>query len=215
MNKLRILLTFSCMLSLPQSLRAQFPAPEASRELMNLIRSEKFEVILPQVMRDNQIDMWIHMKRGEDPLNFELGDNPGVYIFTDRGGDRIERAVFGGSGDKELYDIFGAESDIAQFVSERAPKRIAMNYSEENSGFNTISEADRTQLLDALGENYSERVVPADHLIADFLAGRVMAEIALYGRLLMTSSEIIDGEREREREWGREGGRREREQKIA
>ena len=194
MNKLRILLTFSCMLSLPQSLRAQFPEPEASRELMHLIRSEKFEVILPQVMRDNQIDMWIHMKRGEDPLNFELGDNPGVYIFTDRGGDRIERAVFGGSGDKELYDIFGAESDIAQFVSERAPKRIAMNYSEENSGFNTISEADRTQLLEALGDQYGNRVVPADRLIADFLAGRGMAEIALYGRLLMTSSEIIDGE---------------------
>ena len=116
MNKLRILLTLSCMLSLPQSLRAQFPAPEASRELMNLIRSEKFEVISPQVMRDNQIDMWIHMKKGEDPLNFELGDNPGVFIFTDRGGDRIERAVFGGSGDKELYDIFGAERPTQEII---------------------------------------------------------------------------------------------------
>ena len=68
-----------------------------------------------------------------------------------------------------------------------------MNYSEKNAGFSTISEADRTQLLDALGK-YRERVVPADRLIAGFLAGRGMAEIALFGRLLMTSSEIIDGE---------------------
>ena len=38
------------------------------------------------------------------------------------------------------------------------------------------------------------KLQPGDRLIADFLAGRGMAEIALYGRLLMTSSEIIDGE---------------------
>jgi hypothetical protein len=161
---------------------------------MKLIRNEKFEVILPQVMRDNQIDMWIHMKGDEDPLNFELGEAPGAYIFTDRGGDRIERAVFGGRGDEELYDIFGAKTEIAQFVSERDPQRIALNYSQENPGFNTISDTDRTRLLEALGEVYSNRVVAADRLIADFLAGRGMAEIALYGRLLMTSSEIIDGE---------------------
>jgi hypothetical protein len=196
MSQIRILFlsTFLGILFLPQGLHAQLPTPVASQNLMKLIRNEKFEVILPQVMRDNQIDMWIHAKGSEDPLNFELGDSPGVYIFTDRGGDRIERAVLGGKGDRELYDFLGAESDVAQFVSERDPKRIAMNYSKENPGFNTISEADRSRLLDALGDQYSDRVVPADRLIADFLAGRGMAEIALYGRLLMTSSEIIDGE---------------------
>ena len=194
MSKLRNLPALLCVLILPQGLSSQLPEPSASRELMKLIRNEKFEVILPQVMRDNQIDMWIHMKGGEDPLDFELGEVPGAYIFTDRGGDRIERAVFGGRGDEELYDIFGAKTEIAQFVSERDPKRIALNYSQENPGFNTISDTDRTQLLEALGETYSNRVVPADRLIADFLAGRGMAEIALYGRLLMTSSEIIDGE---------------------
>jgi len=194
MSKLRNLPALLCVLILPQGLSSQLPEPSASRELMKLIRNEKFEVILPQVMRDNQIDMWIHMKGGEDPLDFELGEVPGAYIFTDRGGDRIERAVFGGRGDEELYDIFGAKTEIAQFVSERDPNRIALNYSQENPGFNTISDTDRTQLLEALGEAYRERVVPADRLIADFLAGRGMAEIALYGRLLMTSSEIIDGE---------------------
>ncbi len=197
MNKVRILLTFLCMLFLAHDLHAQLQEPEASRELMNLIRSENFDVILPQVMRDNEIDMWIHMMRGDDPLEFELGANPGVFIFTDRGGDRIERAVLSGRGDRELYDIFGSESDIAQFVAERDPRRIAVNYNEDRSSFSTISPADYTKLVTSLGDTYAKRIVPADYLIADFLAGRGMAEIALLGRLCMMSAEIIEEEFER------------------
>jgi hypothetical protein len=134
------------------------------------------------------------MKKGEDPLNFELGSNPGVFIFTDRGSNRIERAVLGGRGDRKLYDIFAPESDLSKFVSERDPKRIAVNYSEENAGFNTISPEDYNTLVKALGDKYTKRVVPADFLIADFLAGRVMSEIALFGRLSIISAEKIEKE---------------------
>ncbi|NOR12107.1 MAG: hypothetical protein GQ545_02525 [Candidatus Aminicenantes bacterium] len=194
MSKVKIILIFFCMLFSVQGLIAQNEEPDADAELMFLIRSEKFDIILPQVMRDNKIDMWIHMKRGEDPLNFELGSNPGVFIFTDRGGNRIERAVLGGRGDRKLYDIFAPESGLPQFVSERNPKRIAVNYSEENSGFNTISPEDYTTLVKALGDKYAKRIFPADFLIADFLAGRVMSEIALFGRLSIISAEKIEKE---------------------
>ena len=194
MSKVKIFLIFICMLFFVQGLIAQNEEPDADAELMFLIRSEKFDIILPQVMRDNKIDMWIHMKRGEDPLNFELGSNPGVFIFTDRGGNRIERAVLGGRGDRKLYDIFAPESGLPQFVSERNPKRIAVNYSEENSGFNTISPEDYTTLVKTLGDKYAKRIVPADFLIADFLAGRVMSEIALFGRLSIISAEKIEEE---------------------
>ncbi len=96
MSKARNALTFLCMLFVAQGLHAQRQELEAFPALMNLIRGEKFDVILPQVMEDNGIDMWIHVIRGEDPLNFEFGDNSGIYIFTDRGEARIERAVLGG-----------------------------------------------------------------------------------------------------------------------
>ena len=194
MSKLKIFLTFFFMFFFVQGLNAQNQESDAPTDLMHLIRSEKFDLILPQVMRDNKIDMWIHVKRGEDPLNFELGSNPGVFIFTDRGGHRIERTVLGGRGDRRLYDIFAPESDMTQFVSERDPKRIAVNYSEEHSNFNTISPTDYTTLVKALGDKYAKRVVPADYLIADFLAGRVMSEIALFGRLSVISAELIEKE---------------------
>ena len=68
------------------------------REWNNRIRREKFDIVLPEVMRSNDVDMWIHVMRETIPDPFgaeDLGSTSGVFIFTDRGGDRIERAVLG------------------------------------------------------------------------------------------------------------------------
>jgi hypothetical protein len=65
------------------------------------IRREKFDRILPEAMRENGIDMWIvAMREGHhDPLWELLGrgyvGTTGYFIFTDRGGDRIERIAVG------------------------------------------------------------------------------------------------------------------------
>jgi len=67
-------------------------------ELNNQIRREKFDFDLPVVMRNNKVDMWIHVMRVEVSDAFgaeELGSTSGIFVFTDRGGDRIERAVLG------------------------------------------------------------------------------------------------------------------------
>ncbi|MDE0000995.1 MAG: hypothetical protein OXQ89_24935, partial [Rhodospirillaceae bacterium] len=44
---------------------------KASAEIMHLIRSEKFDLILPGAMRDNNVDMWIHATRvgNADPMS--------------------------------------------------------------------------------------------------------------------------------------------------
>jgi len=68
------------------------------KEWNNRIRREKFDVVLPFVMRKHKIDMWIHVMSTTRPDSFgagELGSTSGLFVFTDRGGDRIERAVLG------------------------------------------------------------------------------------------------------------------------
>ncbi len=68
------------------------------KEWNNQIRREKFDIVLPEAMRKNNVDMWIHVMRIAIPDPFgaqELGSTSGVFIFTDRGGDRIERAILG------------------------------------------------------------------------------------------------------------------------
>jgi hypothetical protein len=68
------------------------------KEWNHRIRREKFDLVLPEVMRANSVDMWIHVMRETIPDPFgaeELGSTSGVFVFTDSGGDRIERAVLG------------------------------------------------------------------------------------------------------------------------
>ena len=83
---------------------------------------------------------------------------------------------------------------IGDFVAERNPKRIAVNYMETLSfpeGSETftmaltdgISYTDYVQLSKTLGDKYAKRMVSADHLILDYLSRRVAAEVVLYGSL--------------------------------
>jgi hypothetical protein len=68
------------------------------QEWNNQIRREKFDQVLPEVMGKNNVDMWIHVMRETIPDPFgaeDLGSTSGVFVFTNRGEGRIERAVLG------------------------------------------------------------------------------------------------------------------------
>jgi hypothetical protein len=213
MSKMRILQTFLFILILVQGFHAQTRVQSdlVDEDMMNLIRQEKFDLILPQIMRDNKIDMWIHVLRAGDPdsLADDLGSESGVFIFTDRGGDRIERAVLGFSSESIVesgaYDIFAAEDEliegeagwenvIGEFVAKRDPRRIGVNFSERYAVADGISHTDYLKLVKELGEKYAKRIVSADNLIIEYLSSRVMSEIVIYGQLCKISEEKIEQE---------------------
>ncbi len=218
----------------PETVNPATVLPDDSVALENQVRHSKFDQVLPRVMRDNEIDMWIHVMRpwAPDPLSFELGSAAGIFIFTDRGGDRIERAVFAGDvDDAAAYDVIarslvelptfvdgviteqpgGDETDylefrfdgVGEFVAERDPHRIGVNYSEA-LGLSAASErapltdglshTDYGLLMDALGDTYAGRVVSAEHLIIDYLAGRVAEEIELYRQFGLIAADNLDRE---------------------
>ena len=129
---------------------AQQPLPrrtsDTESEAIRLIRNEKLDLILPGTMRDNNVDMWIQVSReGGDPMAQKFGSTSGFLIFTDLG-DRIERAMFGSTGAVENIDIRGSHEfrlavsgydhipnvydELTEFVAERDPNVIAVNYSE-------------------------------------------------------------------------------------
>ena len=107
-------------------------AQEARRrwEMQRQIRLDKFEQVLPVAMRNAGIDMWIVAvkENHREPLWEDLGrgyvSGIGYYVFTDRGGDRIERAALGPSGylleQSGAYDIFAAASTLPAFVNANA-----------------------------------------------------------------------------------------------
>ena len=204
-------------------------------ELTNKIRRDKYDFILPKVMRENNIDMWIHVMREGNVHSFgnyvnsgfyaDLGSNSGVFIFTDRGGNHIERAALGRrwSSNDDSYPIPNPDPDtiekcgaydiiskpiprretlggpkteydyrfqgLREFVAERDPKRIALNFKHKlgpiirtptNDG---ISHTDYLLLTEELGDKYAKRIVSSEYLIYDYLSRHVESELVMYKKI--------------------------------
>lgn len=171
-------------------------------KLMNQIRQDKFDLVLPEVMRENGIDMWITVIREgyNDPLTEDFGKgyvgDYGYYVFTDRGGDRIERAALGIGTylieENGAYDIVTGEFDLAEFVSERDPETIALNFSKHIGGADGLSHTSFMKLSEELGEKYAERFVSAERLASDFRSRRVATEIAAFAHAGEMSRQIAE-----------------------
>jgi Xaa-Pro aminopeptidase len=179
-------------------------AQEARRRFERLcqIRQEKLDRVLPEAMRENGIDMWITvMKEGlRDPFYYDFGEgyagSIGYYIFTDRGGERIERAALG-IEDRKLeacgvFDIIRGDFDLLKFVSERDPKRIGLNISDSIGAADGLSHSSYQHLVQTLGERYASRFVSAEKLASDFRSRRVASEIVAFGEAGEMSREIAE-----------------------
>ncbi|HUF22838.1 MAG TPA: M24 family metallopeptidase [Vicinamibacterales bacterium] len=160
-------------------------------EMQRQIRLDKFEQVLPRAMRAHGIDMWIVAvkENHREPLWEDLGrgyvSGIGFYVFTDRGGNRIERAALGPSGylieESGAYDIFAPASTLAAFVKERNPKRIGVNMSDEIGPADGLSYSMHRHLAATLGEPLASRMVSAERLVSEFRSRRVASEIVAFG----------------------------------
>lgn len=189
-------------LALLVSLPAAADSARERWELMNQIRQDKFDLVLPEAMRENGVDMWITVNREgyEDPLTDDFGrgytGDWGYYIFTDRGGDRIERAAFGIGTylleENGAYDIVAGDVDLRAFVEERDPRRIALNYAEHIGAADGLTHTVWLRLREILGDTYASRFVPAQKLASDFRSRRVATEIAAFARAGEMSRQIAE-----------------------
>lgn len=190
-------------------------------ERMCQIRAEKFDLVLPEAMRDNDLDMWIVVMREGllDPLWEALGrgyvGDWAYYVFTDRDdagaaagsaaaaeppgpgtvAGRIERAALGVGGYRleqcGVYDYFGGAGELAGFVSERDPQRIGVNMAESIGGADGLSHTSYLHLREVLG-SYGERLVSAERFVSDFRATRTAIEIATFAEAGEISREIAE-----------------------
>jgi Xaa-Pro aminopeptidase len=166
------------------------------------IRHDKFDLVLPEAMRENGIDMWIVMMRegNLDPLYEDLGrgyvGGDAYWVFTDRGTDRIERVTLGVGGymleQCGVYDVVGGSTDLRAFVAERDPGRIGVNVSKTIGGADGLSHTMYEQLVETLGEPYGDRLVSAEKLVSDFRSRRVASEIVAFGEAGEMSREIAE-----------------------
>ena len=192
-----VLLTCACALA-PAATSAQ--EARARWERMCQIRAEKFDLVLPTAMHDNDLDMWIVVMREGllDPMWEALGRGYvggwAYYVFTDRG-DRVERAALGVGGymleQCGVYDYFGGAEELASYVAEREPQRIGVNMAASIGGADGLSHTSYLHLRRELGR-HGERLVSAERFVSDFRATRTAVEIATFAEAGELSREIAE-----------------------
>ncbi|MGF7147629.1 Xaa-Pro aminopeptidase [Sphingomonas zeicaulis] len=194
MTMRRAVLRTGAMIALGAAMLAPAQAREAKRRWDELcqIRKDKLDQILPQAMRENGIDMWLVASREghADPNAAMLGGgyvgDIGYYVFTDRGGGRIERAALGIGGAAfdqcPLYDIKGDPATVQRFVAERNPKRIGIDVANEIGAADGLSHSLHEKLRETLGATFAARLVSAEKLVSDVRSRHTMTEIAAFAR---------------------------------
>ncbi len=203
LRRCALLLSIAALPLAAPPLAAQAPAEHARTRWERLcqIRRDQFDLILPGAMRDHGVDMWIVMQKENqfDPMYDDLGrgyvGSVGYWIFTDRGGDRIERAAIGVSGyqlDKCGYDLVRGFAPLKPFVVERNPKRIGINMSENLGAADGLSKTSYDRLVKELGPEFASRLVTSERVVADFRSNFTASRLVALGEAGEISRRLAD-----------------------
>ena len=179
---------------------------------------ERLETVLPMLMREHDIEMWVVPMReyNEDPV-FRALVSPTtfgarrrtIYVFHDRGpGEGVERLALGGSSQGGLYEAVrgsaptpdGRQQELwgydqwelfAEVVRERNPRNIAVNISREHAFADGLTAGEWEQMQEVLGPDLLRRVVRAELLPIDYLSVRVPDMLPTFQKMMGLVHDII------------------------
>ena len=158
--------------------------------VMNRLLAEKQQIVLPQVMRETGVDMWI-VGRGEGHLYLSLleseedglvRDEPDFLVFFDRGEtagvERLSAEL------EELEGIITARNPAAIAVTEARRTRRGPRPG-------TFSEPAKAELEGAIGAELASHMVPAGILTNRWLGTRTPAEVSIFKHVTRIAHEVI------------------------
>nr|MCU0255600.1 aminopeptidase P family protein [Vicinamibacterales bacterium] len=165
--------------------------------VVNRLLKDRLDTLLPALMRETGIDLWLVINREyvEDPVYLTLVPEPvfaarrtTMLVFFDRGAEKgVERLTVSRYGMEGFYTSAwkgGTEQDqwnrLAEVIRERNPKRIGINTSRQWSFGDGLTAGMRDRLLEALGPELQKRVAPADALCVRWLETRTAMELEIY-----------------------------------
>ena len=146
-------------------------------EPFNRMLEERLDTLLPRLMRETGIDMWLVINReyNEDPVFFSLVPRPvfaarrtTMLVFYDRGPDKggVERLTVNRYPYDALYESAWEGGDLeeqwqglGEVIAARDPKRIGVNVSRHWPVADGLSEALHERLMEVLTPGLKERVI--------------------------------------------------------
>ncbi|MCP9235355.1 M24 family metallopeptidase [Lewinella sp. JB7] len=206
---------FACLLIIPPSgaLTAQQDMPlilslKEQGELRDAWLTERFERVVPELMRRAEIDMWVMITReyNEDavvktmlPSSWMGARRTTMLIVYDPGEGRPLETL--ACARYAVGDVFRQAWDpvvqpdqwkrLAEIIQERDPRRIAVNRSESFGLSDGISSYHYDRLLEELPASYSDRIVSGEALAVGWLETRIPAEMVVYRQAMRIAHRII------------------------
>ncbi|MFQ5527510.1 MAG: M24 family metallopeptidase [Thermoanaerobaculia bacterium] len=183
--------------------------PERQRiEPVNRALEERLDSLLPRLMRETDLDMWLVINReyAEDPVYFSLVPEPvhaarrtTMLVFFDRGGEEgVERLTVNRYPFRSLYDAAWQGGNLeeqwrglAEVVAERNPRRIGINISREWPVADGLTAGLKARLEEVLSPELVSRLVPAEKLVVRWLETRSALELESYPHVVSLARGVI------------------------
>lgn len=199
------------LLLLPTALFAQEHQilPERKRaELIDQLLADRLNNLLPRLMENSGIDMWIIVSR-------EYNEDPVIRTFlpaTWHAARRRTILVFYRSQDKKIYEKLAiarynvgeeikASWDMQKFpnqwdqlmdiIKTRNPNKIGLNFSASFGHADGIDHTDYLELTQKLPATHKNKVVSAEPLAVSWLETRTEKEMMIYPKLIRITHDII------------------------
>jgi hypothetical protein len=173
----------------------------------NRMVRERLETLLPQLMSESGLDMWLVINReyAEDPVYFTLVPQPSfaarrttMLVFARKPDGSLERLSVNRYPLGEPYESAWAGGDLdaqwkalAEVIVKRDPKRIGINVSREWPVADGLTGALRDRLSEVLPPAYAQRLVPAESLVVRWLETRTASELAVYPQTVAIARGVI------------------------
>jgi len=204
MNKVICLFLFLPFLALGQ----QVLSLKERAVIVDQIQKDRLDNLLPQLMDDNGIDLWVMITReyNEDPVVKTLlpptwlnARRQTILVFSknkDAEGitsAAITRYPFG----KLIPSIWDKEKQpsqwqaLADYIISKDPKNIGINTSKSFALADGLVKTDYDALMHVLPETFKSKVVSAEQLAIGWIESRTEREMELYEDLVAITHQII------------------------
>jgi Xaa-Pro aminopeptidase len=210
MKRKLLLLCFFCSISAvltAQDASVVLNERERARVVDDILQ-DRFDNLLPVLMRKQGIDMWVIISReyNEDPVlktmlpsTWLSARRRTIMVFFDRGEkEGIEKLAIArydvGNLLKGAWDIDVRPNQwdaLVKIITDRNPKKIGLNFSKDYAHADGLTYTEHREFLEKLPAAIQQKIVSAEKLAVSWLETRTDKEMAIYPLICRISHQIV------------------------
>ena len=188
---------------------AQILSEKDRAVLKDELLEDRFQHLLPQLMDEANLDMWLLISReyNEDPVLktmlparwLNARRRTMILFYRNKQQNTIERiAVARYDIGKSIKSAWNKELEpnqwkaLSAIIAERNPTKIGINYSKHFALADGLVKTDYEELVENLPDSLTSKLVSAEKLAIAWLETRTEKEMKLFRKLVKTTHDIID-----------------------